>query len=147
MLYLELVYCLLLLFCIFVLLQLLFERVYLVVGVLENLETTSLQNQNFGYEHISLSVMCCNYKAICARRSRAMQPHFLHSKSTRDAGKAQGEWTHPVDFCLVSISKRRKVVSVLLVFRVQVINDLCELRDFLAHLHVQVGKQVLIGCC
>jgi hypothetical protein len=41
-LYLELVYCLLLLFCLFVLLQLLFERVYLVVGVLENLESSSL---------------------------------------------------------------------------------------------------------
>ena len=74
-----------------------------------------------------------------------MQPHFLTQKA-RETQEGAGEWTHPVDFCLVSISKRRQVVSVLLVFRVQVINDLCELRDFLAHLHVQVGKQVLIGC-
>lgn len=56
-----------------------------------------------------------------------------------------GMGTHPINLRLVGVSERREVVSVLLVFGVEMVNDFCELRNFLAHLVVQVGEQILVG--
>ena len=52
---------------------------------------------------------------------------------------------HPVNLRLIRVCEGGQVVVVLLVLRVEVVNDLGELRNLLAHLVVQVREQILIG--